>query len=89
MFHKLLRLLTPYWIIGLATWTGLMMLRWFETNPAVMSLPLFSLAAVSAIRKAKIARIIGGAVMWGVMLQAALVVATVNGLRRQWDVWSA
>jgi hypothetical protein len=32
---------------------------------------------------------VGSIVVWGVMLQAALVAATVNGLRRQWDVWSA
>jgi poly-beta-1,6-N-acetyl-D-glucosamine synthase len=88
MFHKLLRLLTPYWIIGLATWTGLMLLHSFQTNPMMMSLPLGTLAAVSAARKSKVARIIRGAVVWGVMLQAALVVATVNGLRRQWNVWS-
>jgi len=89
MFHKLLRLLTPYWIIGLTTWTGFMLLRWFETNPIVMSIPLFTLAAASAVRKSKVARVIGGAVGWGAMLQAALIVAMVNGLRRQWDVWQA
>jgi len=88
MFHKLLRLLTPYWLIGLAASTGLMVLRWLENSSVAVSLPLAALAAMSAIRKARIARIIGSAVVWGVMLQAALLVATVNGVRRQWDVWS-
>lgn len=88
MFHKLLRLLTPYWLIGLVASTGLMMLRWLENNPVAMSLPFAAIAAMSTIRKARIARIIGGAIVWGVMLQAALLVATFNGVRRQWDVWS-
>ena len=88
MFHKLLRLLTPYWLIGLTTWAGLMLLHWFETKPAVMSLPLITLAAAGAASKSKVARVVGGAVVWGVMLQAALVMATVNGLRRHWNVWT-
>ena len=89
MFHKLLRLLTPYWVIGLATWCGLMLVRLLETKPVMMSLPLATLAAVSAVPKSKIARIIGSAVVWGVTLQAALLMATVNGIRRHWDVWNS
>jgi len=88
MFHKLLRLFTPYWIIGLATWTGLMLMHWFESSVLLMSLPVSTIAVVSAVRRFKVARIVGSAVVWGVMMQAALVMATVNGLRRQWDVWS-
>lgn len=89
MFHKLLRLLTPYWVIGLVAWSGLMLVRLLEANPVAMSLPLVTLAAVSAVPKSKIARIIAGAVVWSVTLQAALVMATVNGIRRHWDVWSS
>ena len=89
MFHKLLRLLTPYWLIGLTTCAVLMLLHWFETKPAVMSLPLITLAAAGAVSKSKVARVVGGAVVWGVVLQAALVMETVNGLRRHWNVWSA
>ena len=88
MFHKLLRLLTPYWLIGVATWAGMMLLHWFATKPAVMSLPLITLAAAGAASKSKVTRVVGGAVVWGVVLQAALVMAMVNGLRRQWNVWT-
>jgi cellulose synthase/poly-beta-1,6-N-acetylglucosamine synthase-like glycosyltransferase len=88
MCHKVLRLLTPYCFIGLAGWAAVMLLRWSETTHAMVGLPLISLAAVGAVKKWRIARIIGRAVIWGVMLQAALVVATMNGLRREWDVWS-
>jgi hypothetical protein len=88
MFHKLLRLLTPYWLIGVTTWAGMMLLHWFATKPAAMSLPLITLAAAGAVSKSKVARVAGGAVVWGVVLQAALVMAVVNGLRRQWNVWT-
>jgi cellulose synthase/poly-beta-1,6-N-acetylglucosamine synthase-like glycosyltransferase len=89
VFHKLLRLLTPYWLIGLASCAGVMLSHWFATNHAAMSLPVVALAALSAIRKTKVAHIVAGVVVWGVTLQAALIVATMNGLRRQWDVWNA
>ena len=89
MFHKLLRLLTPYWLIGIGVWVGWVMLGWLQTNPIVTGVPLFALAVLSAVQKSKVARIVRGAVVWGVALQAALVVATMNGVRRRWDVWGA
>ena len=88
VFHKLLRLLTPYCVIGLATWAAVMLLHWFEAAHAPVGLPLMFLAAVGAVKKSRVARIIGSAVVWIVMLQAALVAATLNGIRRQWDIWS-
>jgi cellulose synthase/poly-beta-1,6-N-acetylglucosamine synthase-like glycosyltransferase len=89
MFHKLLRLLTPYWLIGLVASAGWLALHWLETNPVVTGVPLFAIAALSSVRKLKVARVLRSAVVWGVTLQAALVVATVNGVRRRWDVWGA
>jgi len=89
MFHKLLRLLTPYWCIGLAACASVMLLHWLELRPVALGLPVFGLAAVTAARKVKIARLLASGVVWVVMLQAALVMATVNGLRRRWDVWTA
>jgi hypothetical protein len=88
MFHKLLRLLTPYWCIGLGAWAAVMLVRAMDIRPVVFSLPVVGLAAVTAARKVIVARVLATAVVWGVMLQAALVVATVNGVRRQWDVWT-
>lgn len=89
VFHKLLRLLTPYWCIGLTTCVGIFALRWLEMRPMALGVPVFGLALITTVRKAKVARILASVVVWGAMLQAALVVAAVNGLRRQWDVWSA
>lgn len=89
MFHKLLRLLTPYFLIGLAASAGVTLFHWFGTTHAAMSLPFITVAGIGAVKKSKIARVVGSAVVWTVALQAALVVATVNGIRRQWDVWSS
>jgi len=86
--HKLLRLLTPYWVIGLATWASMMIIRFAESNPLVSGAPLFILAAVGTVWKSKTARIIRSGTVWFFMLQAAFVVAAVNGARRRWDVWS-
>jgi cellulose synthase/poly-beta-1,6-N-acetylglucosamine synthase-like glycosyltransferase len=88
MFHKLLRLLTPYWCIGLTISAAIMCLRVLEPRPMVLTLPVLGLAAATAVRKAKVARALAGVLVWGVTLQAALVVAAVNGVRRQWDVWN-
>jgi poly-beta-1,6-N-acetyl-D-glucosamine synthase len=89
VFHKLLRLLTPYWCIGLATWAGVMFLHLLPLRPVALGLPVFGLATATAFRKVRVARLLTSAILWGVMLQAALVMATVNGLRRQWDVWNS
>jgi len=89
VFHKLLRLLTPYWLIGLATWGGLLVARWIESSPIITGVPLFALAALTTARKSRIARIIRNTVAWVFVLQAAVVVAAVNFARRRWDVWSS
>jgi cellulose synthase/poly-beta-1,6-N-acetylglucosamine synthase-like glycosyltransferase len=89
IFHKLLRLLTPYWLIGLATWGAVLVLHWLESNPVVTTVPLLAFAALGTLLRSRVARVVRRSVVWGVSLQFALVVATVNGLRRRWDVWSA
>ena len=89
IFHKLLRLLTPYWLIGLATWGAVLVLHWVESNPVVTTVPLLAFAALGTLLRSRVARVVRRSVVWGVSLQFALVVATVNGLRRRWDVWSA
>jgi hypothetical protein len=89
IFHKLLRLLTPYWCIGLTTCAAVVILRWLETRPMALGVPIFGLALVTIVRKARVARVLASAIIWSVTLQAAFVMAAVNGLRRQWDVWNA
>jgi cellulose synthase/poly-beta-1,6-N-acetylglucosamine synthase-like glycosyltransferase len=89
VFHKLLRLLTPYWLIGMATWAGWLVVHWLETDPVVTGVPLLAFAGLTAIRRSRVARLVRGGIIWGVTLQAAVVVAAMNGIRRHWDVWGA
>ena len=83
LFHKLLRLLTPYVAIlaGLAA-VGFVWQR-FGPLPILVGAGLGALAAVLPRVGPRVRRL----VVWGVTLQAAIVVATLNGLRGRWNVW--
>jgi cellulose synthase/poly-beta-1,6-N-acetylglucosamine synthase-like glycosyltransferase len=87
--HKLLRLLTPYWVLGVALWCGSFVAPWLLAHPELAlagALPL-AIGSLHATGRRMIRRAGSGAVSV-LLLQAAVVVATVNGLRRRWDVWA-
>jgi poly-beta-1,6-N-acetyl-D-glucosamine synthase len=88
VFHKLLRLLTPY-LVALIGVCGV----WLVTSAAASSplgMPtlygagalLLLLCLVPHVRRALRAQI-----AWGFAMQSSIVVATVNGVRGRWDVW--
>lgn len=89
VFHKLLRLLTPYWLLAILVWVASLAAPWAAAHP----LELLALVTAGAIG----AHYVGDAGGWRsrvrqgiaslLLLQAAVVVATVNGVRRRWDVW--
>jgi cellulose synthase/poly-beta-1,6-N-acetylglucosamine synthase-like glycosyltransferase len=88
IFHKLLRLLTPYWLLAIVVWAAVGAGGWLLANPRAA----FALATASAVaslygRGRSVIRKAWGSVKSGLVLQAAVVVATVNGIRRRWDVW--
>jgi cellulose synthase/poly-beta-1,6-N-acetylglucosamine synthase-like glycosyltransferase len=88
VFHKLLRLLTPYLaalaILGMA-WAGVSALL----SSRVGSQLLLALAVIGAALCLipRVRRALKGQIAWGVALQSSIVVATVNGVRGRWDVW--
>lgn len=86
LLHKLGRLMTPY-AFGVLTLSGGLMLidAASQLHPglllalaAALSVPLLSRPWRSGVSR------LG---YWVLSLQAAVVVATVNGFRGQWDVW--
>jgi len=85
--HKLLRLMTPWLLMMLLVGTSGVMLNRIGTVAMVQLLGAAGLAAVLVLlwptTRGKAVR----AVEWGWSLQAALVEATVNGVRGRWDVW--
>ena len=83
LFHKLLRLLTPY--IAIVAALAAVGVVWQRFGPAPILAALF-VAALAAVLP-RVGPRVRGLVVWGVTLQAAIVVATVNGLRGRWNVW--
>lgn len=87
VFHKLLRFLTPYGALAIGAWC--LVTTWPRlTAPLGPSLStaaavLLCLLVLSTDRAGRVRHMMGQAVL----LQAAVLVATFNGLRGRWDVW--
>lgn len=85
--HKLLRLLTPWLVllvaIGIGGWilqvAGVQLLLWSGVSVVALALIAALLGQWSRLR---------GAVRWFILMQAAIVMATFNGLTGRWDVWN-
>ncbi|HEU5184779.1 MAG TPA: glycosyltransferase [Gemmatimonadaceae bacterium] len=89
IFHKVLRLLTPYWVLAVAIWGAVLIGPWLASHPEVVAagvIPAMVACCYSGGRRA-LGRV-GGVAFSVFMMQAAVVVATVNGVRRRWDVWT-
>ena len=87
VFHKLLRLLTPYWLLAILVWCAVVALREMGRHPAMIALAALVAALVAIMARVSAFRLLRRLALWGLKLQAAIVVATVNGFRRRWDVW--
>jgi cellulose synthase/poly-beta-1,6-N-acetylglucosamine synthase-like glycosyltransferase len=84
--HKLLRLLTPYWVLVCVAWTVAMLERQVGAMWLVGGAAAF--AALLQLRSKPI-RMVRSAVVSSVLIQVATVRATANGARGRWDVWHA
>lgn len=86
--HKLLRLLTPYLLLGVAVGLVGMTVVWLGATRFLLALSLAAvLGALVLLVRAELRRRVRDLVLWGLTLQAAVVVATFNGIRGRWDVW--
>jgi cellulose synthase/poly-beta-1,6-N-acetylglucosamine synthase-like glycosyltransferase len=85
--HKLLRLLTPFAVI-IAALSGLIIA--VETWPRGMTQAVAGTAIVALIASAfrPTREALGDGLEWFWGLQAAAVMACVNAVRRQWNVWT-
>ena len=88
LFHKLLRLATPYLLMVTIAAGG----AWLATGagtgrPMVGTAILLTLLAVAGLVVVAVPRA-RHAVAMAAAMQVAMVRATVNGLRGHWDVWS-
>jgi cellulose synthase/poly-beta-1,6-N-acetylglucosamine synthase-like glycosyltransferase len=87
LFHKLLRFLTPYCALVIGAWC--LVTAWpFLTGPWVTRPSPAALAALCVLGLgAASAKPLRTMVAQACLLQAAVMVATFNGLRGRWDVW--
>jgi cellulose synthase/poly-beta-1,6-N-acetylglucosamine synthase-like glycosyltransferase len=85
--HKLLRLASPYLMIGILPWTLGAAARAGATYPRVLVGVAGSALVVHALTRGRTTRRCWNAVRAAAMVQMAVARATINGFRGQWDVW--
>lgn len=86
--HKLLRLLTPYWVAAIGLWVIVVFARSLaESLWVVVPLAIVAAAVLYHARSGLVKRA-WEIVVSGTLLQAAAIVGTVNGFRGRWNVWA-
>jgi cellulose synthase/poly-beta-1,6-N-acetylglucosamine synthase-like glycosyltransferase len=84
--HKLLRLLTPYWLLVCVAWAVTAVAHRIGLAWLVALVAAF--VALLQLRSRPF-RALRSAVVSSILLQVATVRATANGALRRWDVWHA
>jgi cellulose synthase/poly-beta-1,6-N-acetylglucosamine synthase-like glycosyltransferase len=84
--HKLLRLLTPYWLLLCVAWAVAVVAQRIGLGWLLAATVAF--VAVLQLRTRPF-RALRSAVVSSILLQVATVRATANGARGRWDVWHA
>jgi poly-beta-1,6-N-acetyl-D-glucosamine synthase len=84
--HKLLRLLTPYWLLVCVAWTAVAVER--EMGLLWFALAIAAFAAMLQLRSRPV-NMLRSALVSSVLIQVATVRATANGALKRWDVWHA
>ena len=89
VFHKLMRLLTPYLAVLALVGGVIVFVDFFVAGPTGWRDLLLACGAVGIglCLMPRLRRALRAQLAWGVALQSSVVVATANGMRGQWDVW--
>lgn len=88
VWHKLMRLATPYLLLVALAAAGIaLLLAVPHLVPALLGAALAGAVAVMWAPVAPLRRV-RETVRWAFAMQAAVVTATVRGFRGQWDVWT-
>lgn len=85
--HKLLRLLTPYALAGLAVGGAGILVTAAPTVAAGVLAAGILVTAWAWLSRGTLGRRIREGLKWMAAMQGAVVVASLNGLRGRWDVW--
>jgi len=84
--HKLLRLLTPYWLLVCVVWAIVAVGQ--RIGPGWLLAATVAFVAALQLRSRPF-RALRSAVVSSILVQVATVRATANGARGRWDVWHA
>jgi hypothetical protein len=85
--HKLLRLLTPYWVAAVALWMAVGVVSAVAASLSVAVAIALGVLAAIAYARSNVVKIARETIVSAALLQAAAVVGTVNGFRGRWNVW--
>jgi cellulose synthase/poly-beta-1,6-N-acetylglucosamine synthase-like glycosyltransferase len=89
VFHKLLRMLTPYWLALIAVAVMVRSISLVRGYEAVVLAACALLALWVMMTRHRLGATIRRTIAEGIVLQAAVVVAGINGVRGRWQVWDA
>lgn len=90
MFHKVLRLLTPYFVLGVGVWTMVRIATWMTPfTLAALTVIGAGCALWLAMSRGRAGTRLRRMLVDAVLIQVAVIVAGFNGLRGQWQVWDA
>jgi hypothetical protein len=90
LFHKILRMVTPYWLLIAAVWLVAEVVVRVGAGPLLGGAAILAVLALFAwIASRSFARRVRTLVVEGLLVQAAVVVAGIKGLRGEWQVWDA
>lgn len=84
--HKLGRLLTPYAVFAVGISGIALLIDRLSRTPNLI--PLLLLFLIAVLSSAALRQSVGRLGAWIVGMQAAVVVATMNGVRGRWNVWT-
>jgi len=86
--HKVMRLLTPYWVAVITAWIAVAVVRSIAGSLFVGLAIALGVGVVAAFAaKSNVVKIARETIVSAALLQAAAVVGTVNGFRGRWNVW--
>ena len=85
--HKLLRLLTPYCLLAILVGIAGMVVQLAPSSVGALLVAIAVVTLIVLLSRDPLSRRVRSAAVWGVTMQAAAVVATINGLRGNWNVW--
>jgi cellulose synthase/poly-beta-1,6-N-acetylglucosamine synthase-like glycosyltransferase len=85
VFHKLLRLLTPYLVLVALAGAGWQAADYLLSHPPGIQVAVAAIAGLCLVPRVR--RALKEQITWGLAMQSSIVAATAQGVRGRWEVW--